>query len=87
MITLYIEALLQGHYCYWNGFGTVETGFRILRRMCPGLFEHFAVKVIAGRICTTHIHYRTQHVNALRLSLLYQTDYIEKTGILMCETG
>ncbi len=84
-ITEFVEVLLQGHFCYWMDFGSVETAFRILTRMCPNLFEtEFAVKLKIWSKCRHHPNIKgsEREVTALRLSFFSDIDWNENDGIV-----
>ena len=82
IVTQFIEALLQGHYCYWEDYGCLETSFRILERMAPEFFKNFAVQFQIWSNCSKHGEYKTKTLKALRLELNYETKWSYTTGYL-----
>ena len=82
VITQFIEALLQGHYCYWQDYGCLETGFKILQRMAPNFFDNFAVRFQVFSKCPVHKKYAKKKFNALRMEFCYKTKWHDKTGYL-----
>lgn len=87
VITEFIEAFLQGHYCYWDDFGCLETGFRILGRMAPWLMGKFAVTFKIWCHCDSHLQYRAKTLEARRLCLNFPCDWSFETGYITCHTA
>ena len=87
MITGFVEAFLQGHYCYWDEFGCLETGFRILGRMAPWLMGEFSVTFKMWCKCKSHGEYRSRSLEARRLCLNFPWDWDFHTGDITCHTA
>ncbi len=86
MITQFIEAFLQGHFCYWQYFAGISTAFDIVWRMAPDLVNDFLVKYEMWSICPTHNKIQQRNVTAPRLFFKHQIDWDEETGHVMCHT-
>ncbi len=86
MTTQFVEAFLQGHFCYWGYFGGLSTGFDIIRRMAPELVNQFSVKYEIWSQCTTHLAIQRRNVTAPRLFLKDRIDWDERSGNVICHT-
>ncbi len=80
MVTEFVECLLQGHYCRWGEFGSVETGFKILRRMAPAVFNIFVVQFKHWSECSSHQRFEETQHTAFRLGFDHPTDWDEESG-------
>ncbi len=87
-ITQYIEAFLQGHYCLWGSFEPVETGLRIVRRMCPQLFkDSFVVEFDEYSVCSNDHIFETISRRAYQMDICdIQSEWNEDNGIVTCTT-
>ena len=82
MVTEFVEALLQGHYCYWLEYGSVETGFKILLRMAGPIFNEFTVDFNVWSNCRIHQRYKQKQHRAHRLGFDYRIDWKHRNGFI-----
>ena len=82
MVTEFVEALLQGHYCHWDEFGSIETGFRIIYRMTGSLFNEFIVEFKVWSKCNIHKRhkFKQKQYKALRLGFDHNISWNPMNG-------
>ena len=87
MITQYVEALVQGHYCHWTRFGSIETGFKIVMGMVPAFVDKFKVEFDIWSKCPMHGKFRSKALHAPRLCLYNAAAWDDDTGDIECDSN
>ncbi|MCP4985921.1 MAG: hypothetical protein GY928_07595 [Colwellia sp.] len=87
LITQFCEAFLQGHFCHWDDYGSIESAFRILQRMTEqdNFFKEFEVKCSSWRNCLIHQDYDNTHQLGWNISFYMPVTWHENTGYITAQ--
>ena len=82
VITQFCEAFLQGHFCHWSDYGSIDSAFRILQRMTTQdqFFAQFEVKCSSWRECVVHNDYGNHYQAGWHISFYMPITWDNGTG-------
>ncbi|MCP5007119.1 MAG: hypothetical protein GY941_24720 [Planctomycetes bacterium] len=87
LITQFCEAFLQGHFCHWDDYGSIESAFRILYRMTDqdNFFQEFEVRCTSWRNCVSHQDFDNHFHVGWNLSFYMPITWDQNTGYICAQ--